>query len=127
MLYRILADGVLISHICFVLFIVFGGLIAFRSKKIVFLHIPAVVWAFLVQWNQWICPLTPLENWFRELGGEAGYESGFLDYYILPILYIDAGRWLHVSLAITAVALNIIVYYFVLRTWANTDKDDDFG
>lgn len=115
MIYRILADGILLTHFCFVVFVVFGGLIALRWRKILILHIPAVLWAILVQWFQWICPLTPLEVWFRELGGEAGYEGGFIEHYISALLYLDAGRWLHIALAIFVTVLNLIVYFFVYR------------
>lgn len=115
MLYRILADGVLVAHFSFILFVVFGGLLALRSRKILFLHVPAVIWSFLVQWNQWICPLTPLENWFRDFAGHAGYEGGFIDHYILPLLYVQTGRWLHVSLAIFVVLLNLSIYFVVFK------------
>jgi hypothetical protein len=113
MIYRFLADGILIFHLCFVLFAVFGGLLALRWRKVLFIHFPAVVWAFLVQWFKWICPLTPLEIWFRQLGGEAGYEGGFIEYYVTAIMYINVGRWLHILLALFVVFINIFVYWYV--------------
>ncbi|MEZ5429268.1 MAG: DUF2784 domain-containing protein [Pyrinomonadaceae bacterium] len=113
MVYRFLADAVLIFHLCFVLFAVFGGLLALRWRRIVWFHLPAVVWAFLVQWFRWICPLTPLEIWLRQAGGEAGYDGGFIEHYILKILYIPAGPWFHISLAALVVFLNIFVYVYV--------------
>jgi Protein of Unknown function (DUF2784) len=121
MLYRFLADGVLILHFCFILFVVFGGILLIRWRKIAFLHVPAVIWAFLVQWFQWICPITPLEIWFRERGGDAGYEGGFIEHYILPVIYIDAGRWLHITLAFAAVVFNLIVYFYVFRRFRNSN------
>jgi hypothetical protein len=124
MLYRFLADGVLILHLCFILFVVFGGLILLCWRKIAYLHVPAVIWAFLVQWFQWICPLTPIENWFRELGGDAGYEGGFIEHYILPLVYVDVSRWLHIALALAAVGLNLFVYIWVFRRFRNSNGSD---
>jgi hypothetical protein len=117
MIYRILGDGILIFHICFVLFAVFGGLLALRWRKVLFFHFPAVLWAFLVQWFQWICPLTPLEIWLRALGGEAGYEGGFIEHYITLVLYVNVGRWFHISLALFVLAVNFLVYWYVFSNW----------
>lgn len=90
MLYRLLADLILVLHAAFVAFALFGGLLLLRRPRVVWLHLPALGWGVLVQWADWICPLTPLENRFRLLGGEAGYEGGFIEHYIMLLLYPDA-------------------------------------
>ena len=116
MLYRLLAESVLIVHICFVLFAVFGGLLVLRWRWIAFLHLPAIIWGFLVQYFVWICPLTPLENYFRNLGGESGYAGGFIEYYASAILYPAMTPNLHLILGFSLIVFNLLVYgYLIVR------------
>jgi hypothetical protein len=79
-------------------------------------HLPAAVWGALIALVGWICPLTPLENWLRVRGGTAPYHTGFLEHYLLPILYPMAmTRALQVATGVFVVALNVLVYACVLR------------
>ncbi len=87
MIYRALADLVLVVHLAFVIFVVLGGLLVLRRPWIAWLHIPAAIWGVLIEYTGWICPLTPLENSFRMRGGEAGYSGGFIEHYVKPLLY----------------------------------------
>jgi hypothetical protein len=87
MLARIAADVVVVAHLVFILFVVLGGWIALRWPKIAWIHIPAAIWGALIEFAGWICPLTPLENWLREASGETGYKGGFIEHYIVPIVY----------------------------------------
>ncbi|HXH69777.1 MAG TPA: DUF2784 domain-containing protein [Pyrinomonadaceae bacterium] len=117
MIYRILADAVLVSHFAFVIFIIFGGLLVLRRRIVLFIHLPALVWGIFVQIFLWQCPLTPLENWFRHLGGEAGYSGGFIEYYILMLLYPGIGFWIHILLGLILLAINLAVYSYVFSHW----------
>jgi hypothetical protein len=87
MVYRSLADLILLLHLAFVGFVVFGGLVVLRWPQLAFVHVPSVVWAVLLEYAQWTCPLTPLENTFRQWSGEAGYAGGFIEHYLTPVLY----------------------------------------
>jgi len=87
MLLRILADLVLITHLGFVAFAIFGGLLVLRWRRIAWFHLPTVAWGVIVELTGWVCPLTPLENWFREAGGSAPYSGDFIAHYITPVLY----------------------------------------
>ena len=87
MIYRALADLVVTLHLGFVLFVVSGGLLVMRWPGLAWIQIPAAVWGVLIEYAGWICPLTPLENWLRSRGGEAGYAGGFVEHYLLPTLY----------------------------------------
>lgn len=113
MIYRILAELVLVIHFCFVLFVVLGGLLVLRWPAILWLHLPAFVWGILVQCFFWSCPLTPLENWFRRLGGEAGYTGGFVEHYIMAILYANVSRGFQVMLGLLLIGVNALVYSLV--------------
>lgn len=116
MSYRLLADAVVVLHIAFVLFVVFGGLLVIRRAWIVWVHIPAVVWGVLIEYSGWICPLTPLENALRERAGEAAYSGDFIAHYALPLLYPEnLTRTLQFVLGSAALALNIFVYWRILR------------
>ena len=114
MTYRILAELVLVVHFCFVLFVVLGGLLALRWPSILWLHLPALVWGILVECFFWTCPLTPLENWFRRLGGEAGYEGGFLEHYISLILYANISREFQMMLGLSLLGVNVLIYSLVI-------------
>ena len=118
MLLRIAADLIVLVHFAFVIFVVAGGLLALKWPKMAYLHIPAAVWGAWIGFANWICPLTPLENHLRLLAGEAGYAGGFIEHYIVGILYpagLTAGT--RVMLGVAVVAANLLVYwvYFVRR------------
>jgi hypothetical protein len=85
--YRVLADVVLLVHLAFIVFVVVGGVLVLRWRELVWLHVPAAVWGVLVELLHLPCPLTPLEDHLRRLGGEAGYAGGFVEHYITSIIY----------------------------------------
>ena len=87
MLDRFVADFVVVFHVLFIAFAILGGLLVLRWRRLVWLHLPAVAWAVLVEVMSWPCPLTPLENHFRRRGGEAGYRESFVEHYVMPVLY----------------------------------------
>ncbi|MGY2489809.1 DUF2784 domain-containing protein [Cupriavidus sp. CP313] len=106
-----LADLVVIVHGLFILFVVAGGLLVLRWPRVAWLHLPAAVWGVLIEWSGWICPLTPLENSLRQAAGQAGYSGGFVERYLLPLIY-PAGLTPAVQLWLGAVvlAVNVAVY-----------------
>jgi hypothetical protein len=116
MAYRMLADAIVVLHVCFVLFVMLGGLAVVRWPWVVWLHVPAVCWGVAVEYGRWTCPLTPLENTLRERAGEAGYTGGFVVHYLLPVLY-PAGLTPAVQLALGTAALlaNGVIYGVVVR------------
>ena len=87
MIWSLLADGLVILHFAFTAFVVLGGFLTWRWPRIALIHIPALAWGCWVEVSHSICPLTPLENHFRRLGGEAGYSGGFLAHYLVRLLY----------------------------------------
>lgn len=115
MIYRLLADLTLIAHLCFVLFAIFGGLLVLRRRIVLWLHLPALVWAILVEFFQMPCPLTTLENWFRRLGGEAGYAGGFVEHYVSAILYWQLTVQTQILLGVALLAFNLLIYFFIFR------------
>lgn len=118
MFYRVTADLVVLIHITFVLFVVLGALTALRWPRMIFLHLPAAVWGALIEFKGWICPLTPLENHLRTLGGQAGYAGGFIEHYLLPLLYPSGlTRTMQSTLGIVVLAVNGLLYALVWVKW----------
>ncbi len=116
MWYRLYADILLALHLAFVLFAVLGALLTLRWKKVVWLHIPAVLIAATAALTGWICPLTPMENWFRIRGGGTGYSTTFVEHYITPVLYpADLTRGMQIALGIFVIALNAVIYLILIR------------
>ena len=109
--YRFFADMVLLAHLAFVLFIVAGGFLALRWPGIAWIQLPAALWGVVVEWSGWICPLTPLENWLRARGGGTRYEGGFVEHYLLHMLYpTGLTRSTQVMLGATVLGLNVLAY-----------------
>ncbi|MHC5024088.1 MAG: DUF2784 domain-containing protein [Planctomycetota bacterium] len=116
MIYRVLADVVVVAHLAFVVFAVLGGLLVLRWRWVVWLHVPAAAWAALIEFAGWICPLTPLENRWRARGGVETYETGFVEQYIVPVLYpTGLTRSMQVAIGIGVVLLNVVIYALIIR------------
>lgn len=116
MLERLAADSVVVLHFVFILFVVFGALCVFRWRWILFLHLPAVAWGALIEFSGGICPLTPLEQSLREAAGQAGYQGGFIDHYLVPIIYpAGLSRSTQIGMGIFVVLLNAAIYLLLAR------------
>ena len=115
MLYSVAADAIVILHLAFIVFVMLGGLLLLLWPRVVYLHLPAVVWGTLVELQGWMCPLTPLEQHLRKLAGEAGYSGGFVEHYLLPLIY-PAGltRDLQTVLALCVITVNLAIYTVVV-------------
>lgn len=116
MAYRLLADATVALHLAFIVFVVLGGLLVLRWPRAAWLHAPAAAWVVYLEFAGAICPLTPLENAFRARAGEAGYAGGFIDHYLMPIIY-PAGLTPHIQalLGTGVLALNLAVYALAVR------------
>jgi hypothetical protein len=116
MLARIAADAVLVVHLAFVLFVVFGALLVLRWPKLALVHVPAAIWGALVELNGWICPLTPLEVTLREAAGGTGYRGDFLQHYIVALLYPEElTRTMQLGLGGLVVLINAAIYVVIAR------------
>jgi len=96
--------------------VVLGGFLAWRWRRLAWLHVPCAVWGAVIEYQGWVCPLTPLENDLRRRAGLAGYAGGFVEHYVLPALY-PAGltRPTQVLLGSVVVTVNLIAYGVLLR------------
>lgn len=111
MIWRALADLVLLLHLCFVLFVILGGVLALRWPRLAAVHIPVALYGALIEFAGFICPLTPLENSFRRRGGEAGYQGGFIDHYVTATIYPEGlTRSAQLVLGVAVLVINGVVY-----------------
>lgn len=111
MIYRSLADFVVLVHGAFVVFVVLGGFLALWNLRWAWVHLPAAIWGAWVEFAGRICPLTPLENHFRGLAGERGYAGGFIEHYIMPLLYpVGLTRDRQFLFGGIVVAVNLLAY-----------------
>lgn len=111
MIYRILADLVLVVHGLFVAFVVFGGLLALWRPRMAYWHLPALAWGAVVVGMGLICPLTPLEVSLRQQAGQEGYAGGFIEHYLLGVIYPEGiTRDTQMMLAAVLIISNIVIY-----------------
>ena len=114
-MYEMAANLTLIVHFAFILFVVFGALLFFVSTKIVFIHIPAFIWGSYIELTHSTCPLTYLENWFLHKADLTTYSEGFVQHYLLPIVYpTNLTKDLQIYLGIVLIAVNMIIYGFII-------------
>jgi hypothetical protein len=125
MLLTLAADFVVLLHFAFILFVVIGGLVVLRWPRFMWLHIPAVAWGAFIELTGRVCPLTPLENRLRIAAGQAGYSGGFIEEYLIPVVYPEGmTRWFQISLGVGVIAINL-VFYGVLVARRRRAKGDD--
>ena len=115
MWYRLAADLTFILHALFIVFVVCGGLLCLHRFSWAVVHLPAVAWGIWIEVSGGICPLTPLENHYLRLAGEQGYQGGYIDHYLIPIIY-PAGltrntQWM---IAVLALVINLAIYTWII-------------
>ena len=121
MFYRLAADSLVLFHLTFILFVLLGGLLALKWRPLIWLHLPAAAWGVAVEVFHLPCPLTRWENLLRQLAGQRGYGGGFIEHYILTLIY-PAGLTPQIQLGLGALVLtiNIAVYAQLIRLGRRT-------
>ena len=119
--YLLIANLLVLLHLAFVGFVVLGAFLVLRWPPLGWIHLPCALWGALIEFAGWVCPLTPLENRFRQLGGQAGYAGGFVEHYLLPVLYPqNLTRPVQVALGTLVLILNAAAYE---RLWRRRASD----
>ena len=118
MIYRWMADAVLVLHLAFVAFVGLGGLLVLRWRRLAWLHVPVALWGMAIVYVGFTCPLTPLENRLHRLSGSAGYQGGFIEHYVTAAVYPEGlTREAQLLLGTAVLALNAVVYWRALAAW----------
>jgi hypothetical protein len=111
MLSRFAADGLVLFHLAFIVFVVLGGFLTWRWRRLIWVHVPCALWGAVVEFAGWICPLTPWEVALRRQAGQLGYEGGFIEHYIIPLIYPgELTLPVRVILGSLVIAVNIAAY-----------------
>ena len=117
------AEFLVLLHFLFILFVIFGGFLVWKWQKLIWLHLPAALWGALIEFGGWICPLTRLENRLRS-NAQGGYTTGFIEHYLLPIIYPGAlTREIQIGLGIIVVVLNVFIYSVLLMKQRRSRSD----
>ena len=115
-MYEFFANLTLITHFIFILFVIFGGLIFFIFSKVIYIHLPALIWGIYIEFNNSICPLTYLENWFLYQGGLTTYSGNFINKYLYQIIYPEGlTANIQIYLGITLIIINILIYGLIFK------------
>ena len=120
MVANITADLLVLLHLAFIVFVMFGGFLVLKWEKVAILHIPCALWGAFIEFSGWICPLTPLEQSLREAAGQTVYSGGFVDHYIMPLVYPTALTWeIQIVLGVIVLVVNLCVYGLVIYKRSN--------
>ena len=123
-MYEIVANLTLIIHFVFILFVIFGALLFFITTKIIFIHIPAFIWGSYIELTNSICPLTYLENWFLHKANLTTYSEGFIQNYLVPIVYpTNLTKDTQIYLGIALIVINIVLYAFIFSKMKEKNYD----
>lgn len=119
----LIADLLVVIHFSFILFVILGGLLVLKWQKLIWLHVPAAIWGALIEFAGWICPLTIIENRLRS-GSDAGtYSSGFIEHYIIPLIYPSVlTREIQIGLGVLVILVNFLVYRKLLKKRLNNRR-----
>ena len=118
MLKLLTADLIVLIHFAFILFVIFGGFLAMKWRKVIWLHMPAAVWGVLIEFYGWICPLTILENQLRRDNNNGAYSTGFIEHYIIPVIYPEGlTPEIQIILGIVVIVVNLFIYTLVFKKW----------
>ena len=114
-MYEFLANLTLITHLIFILFVIFGGLLFFIFSKVIYIHLPALIWGIYIELTSSVCPLTYLENWLLYQSGLTTYSNSFINNYILPTIYPEhLTADLQIYLGISLIITNIFIYGLII-------------
>lgn len=124
MFYLLLVEITILLHFLFVLFVAAGGLLLLRWPRLVWLHMPMLLWGIYIQFSGGYCPLTPLEKYFRQMAGMQTYEGGFINQYIMPILYPRGlTHEMQIVIGVVLVFINVIYYSLFLYRRRRKQKE----
>jgi hypothetical protein len=112
---RLTADLIVAVHFAFIAFVFLGGLLVLKWRTVAWVHVPCVIWGALIEFTGWICPLTPLEWHFRDAAGSGGYTGGFVEHYLIPLVYPETlTRTMQIWLGIAVLLVNLCAYGWMI-------------
>ena len=117
-MYELLANLTLFIHLVFILFVIFGGILFFIFSKIIYIHIPSLLWGIYIEFTNSVCPLTYLENWFLHKGELSTYSNDFINNYLFPIIYPEGlTADIQIYLGLSLIFINILIYGSIYKNF----------
>ena len=114
MIYHVTANLLVMIHLVFIVFVIAGAFIVLKWPWVILLHIPAVIWGAIVELKGWICVLTPWENNLRHLAGHEGYSGGFIEHYIVSLIYpAELTHDAQIVMGLIVITINLCIYSFI--------------
>ena len=107
---QILASAVLILHLLFICWVIFGSALTGGRRILTGLHIASLIYAVVIEAGPWPCPLTALENHFRQQSGGPAYREPFLVHYLEILVYPNVSELLLVWCAVALAGVNLGIY-----------------
>lgn len=121
MFFSLAADAILVMHFLFIGFVVLGGLLVWRWRWLLYLHLPAATWGALIEFCGWLCPLTPWEQQLRYRAGEAGYATGFIEHYLGPVIY-PANLHYDMQIVLGGFVVIINLFIYAVMFWSRRQQ-----
>jgi hypothetical protein len=113
---RLLADALVLVHLAYIVFVIAGAVLVRYHPKLLWVHLLAVAWGAYVALAHRVCPLTPLEVSLRVRAGQVGYSGGFVEHYLIPVIYPRAlTPGIQLAEGILVLAANLALYVWVWR------------
>jgi len=114
LIYHVAANLLVMIHLVFIVFVIAGAFTVLKWPWVILLHIPAVIWGVIVELKGWVCVLTPWENNLRRLAGQEGYSGGFIEHYIISLIYpAELTRDAQLVMGLIVITINLCVYCFI--------------
>jgi hypothetical protein len=115
MTYHLLADLVFVLHLAFICFVIGGGLLAWRRPWVAVPHLATVIWGMAMEFLPAVpCPLTRLEQALLLKAGVEGYRGGFVDHYLVPLIYPDVSPHFFMAAGFFLLAVNGVIYALLI-------------
>ena len=110
-----LAAGVLIVHLLFIWWVILGAFFTRGRRILTGLHIASLAYAVVIEASPWPCPLTAVEDYFRQRASAPAYHDPFLVHYLEILVYPSVSELLLFWCAVAIAAVNLAVYAMRLR------------
>ncbi|MBT8092177.1 MAG: DUF2784 domain-containing protein [Gammaproteobacteria bacterium] len=127
--YLLIADGLLLAHALFVLFVICGLLLIVAGRFLSWrwvrnpwfrlVHLVCIGIVVVQSWFGIVCPLTTWEMALREKAGQAAYDGSFIAYWLSKVLYYQLPEWVFVLAYTIFGSLVLVSWYWV--------RPDEFG
>jgi hypothetical protein len=115
-IFLLLADVLVLVHLAYIVFVVGGAVLVRYHPRLLWVHLAAVAWGAYVALAHRICPLTPWEVALRVRAGQVGYRGGFVEHYLIPVIYPKAlTPSLQLAEGVFVLLVNLVLYVWVRR------------